>query len=512
MKLFTLFTSFVLALVPSLVLASPASNCLYGACSSIEARSLSVSQIASELGPQLSNSSSIFGSHDPRWTDATLRFQALTKPNIQLVVQPAEEHDVSTIVKYANKKGIAFMATNRRHALTLTVGRFSGIEIDLSLLRDVTINEAASSATLQGGAYAEDVWTELWDKGYITTSGSAACVGLLGPGLGGGHGRWQGYYGLISDNFIKLNVVLANGTAITVSSTSNPDLFWAMKGAGHNFGIATSVEMKIYDRGPDTWYYKNYVFNQTNIETVFQALNDFRKNGTQPKEMAVNYGAYTMFPTVSSTEPVLYWSFAYVGSAEDAQQYLTPFDAIEAIDVEDGNVPYPQIADVTMTGASSALCVAGFVHNHATAYLKTWNVTAQRQIYDLFRKNVNENAEWFNSSVVMEDYSHEGVAAVDPASSAYPWREFSLLTYINVDYAVDTRLNSKAQTWAEQTRSLWNAGQADQPVATYVNYARGQESQASMYGYDSWRLKKLRALKSQYDPKNRFGYYNAITV
>lgn len=96
MVLFTLFTSFVLTLFSSLALASPL-NCLYGACGPTP-RSVSLDRIASELGPQLSNSSSIFGSQDPRWTDATERFQALVRPNIQLVVQPGEERDVATIV------------------------------------------------------------------------------------------------------------------------------------------------------------------------------------------------------------------------------------------------------------------------------------------------------------------------------------------------------------------------------------------------------------------------------
>lgn len=140
------------------------------------------------------------------------------------------------------------------------------------------------------------------DSYAITATGSASCVGLLGPGLGGGHGRWQGYYGLVSDNFIKLNVVLANGSATTVSSDTAPDLFWAMKGAGHNFGIVTSFEMKIYDRGPDTWYYKIYMFNETKIEAVFDALNVFRQDEARPKEMAVNYGAYTMNASISDTE------------------------------------------------------------------------------------------------------------------------------------------------------------------------------------------------------------------
>ncbi|OTA57985.1 Glucooligosaccharide oxidase [Hypoxylon sp. EC38] len=499
-----------LPLLPFSVLASPPfATCLDGTCD-LSRKDLPVSQIASELGPLLSSASSIFGPDDSRWTNATIRFQELVRPDIQLVIQPGQERDVSIIVQYANNNSIAFMATNRRHALTLTVATFSGIEIDLSLLRNMSFN-GDSSVTLQGGAYDEDVWSALWDKGYVATTGSASCVGLLGPGLGGGHGRWQGYYGLVSDNFIKLNVVLANGTAVTASNDTNPDLFWAMKGAGHNFGIVTSFEMKIYDRGPDTWYYKIYVWNQTKIESVFEALNTFRQGGTQPKEMAVNYGAYTMNTSISETEPVLWWSFVYVGSKEDAQQYLTPFDNIETISIDDGNVPYPEIADVTLTGASSGLCTPGYVHNHATSYLQVWNATAQRQIYDLYHERINENSQWFNSFVVMEDYAHAGVAAVDPASSAYPWRDFSLLSYINVAYALNETLDSAAQDWALQTRDLWNAGQQNLPVATYVNYARGAESLESMYGYDSWRLKKLRDLKLEYDPNNRFGYYNSIT-
>lgn len=91
---------------------------------------------------------------------------------------------------------------------------------------------------------------ELWEQGYVTTTGSCGCVGMLDPSLGGGHGRYQGLYGLISDNFVRLNVVLANGTAIAVSNSSHADLLWAMKGAGHNFGVVTSFEFNIYPRIP----------------------------------------------------------------------------------------------------------------------------------------------------------------------------------------------------------------------------------------------------------------------
>jgi FAD/FMN-containing dehydrogenase len=127
-------------------------------------------------------------------------------------------------------------------------------------------------------------------------------VGLLGPALGGGHGRFEGQYGLISDNFINLNVVLASGEAIKVNATSHADLFWAMQGAGHNFGIVTSFEMKIYPRLVDTWHYHNYVWSEDKLETVFEELNKFHNNGSTPVLMAVNFGEFSLNTTISTTK------------------------------------------------------------------------------------------------------------------------------------------------------------------------------------------------------------------
>ena len=70
---------------------------------------------------------------------------------------------------------------------------------------------------------------------------------MIGPALGGGFGRYMGYFGLVLDNIIDMTVVLANGDIKQVSATSNPDLYWGMKGAGMNFGIVTQANFKIYD-------------------------------------------------------------------------------------------------------------------------------------------------------------------------------------------------------------------------------------------------------------------------
>lgn len=92
--------------------------------------------------------------------------------------------------------------------------------------------------------------------------------------LGGGHGFLQGYHGLIGDNLLSARVVLANGTAVTVSNDSHPDLFWALRGAGHNFGIVTEFTHKIYEVPPnDKWATKIYIFTGDKVEEHYQKCN-----------------------------------------------------------------------------------------------------------------------------------------------------------------------------------------------------------------------------------------------
>ena len=106
---------------------------------------------------------------------------------------------------------------------------------------------------------------------------------------------------MILDNIIEMDVVLADGSTIKVSGSSHPDLYWGMRGAGHNFGIVTSFKYKIYDIPYPDWYIATLVFTNDKLEAVFEALNTFNANGTQPKE-ATTYTLYALNPEISVTE------------------------------------------------------------------------------------------------------------------------------------------------------------------------------------------------------------------
>jgi FAD/FMN-containing dehydrogenase len=133
-------------------------------------------------------------------------------------------------------------------------------------------------------------------------TGTCECVSYLGPGLGGGHGWLQGHYGLVADQYVSANVILANGSLITVDK--NSELFWALKGAGHNFGIVTSMTAKIYDIQQPNYAMETLIFSGDQVEAVYEVANEqWLTNGkTMPLDL-VNW-SYWYFDPVTDPEKV----------------------------------------------------------------------------------------------------------------------------------------------------------------------------------------------------------------
>ncbi|KAL7755588.1 hypothetical protein ACKLNR_014686 [Fusarium oxysporum f. sp. zingiberi] len=455
--------------------------------------------------------STVFSSEDARWPKATQRYQAYALPNPQLVIEPGHESDIQKIIKYADANNIDFFVVNSAHALTTTVQPFTGIQINLGGLNGIKVQPDKRTVLLEAGALNHEVIGALWDQGFVTTSGACSCVGMVGPALGGGHGLLQGFHGLISDNLVNMNVILANGSAVKVNETSHPDLWWAMRGAGHNFGVVTSFEMKIHPAERRKWYYKSYVFAQEKLEPLFNELKRLQDTGAgSDASLAGNFGVYTMDLGVSKTEAIIAWTFVFAGSRSAARHVLAPFDDLGALSTHEENLYYPQLFDALGSGLKSDMCQPGRAHIVSTVGLLQFNVTAQRKIYNLFNQKVAQHPELNQTRVLHEGYSVDKVQSAPCDASSYAYREENLLMYFDATPNVHSDLLQFTKQWAKETRDLWNGGQPERLPTTYVNYAFGDESAESMYGYESWRLERLRALKGYYDPKERFRFYNQI--
>lgn len=144
-----------------------------------------------------------------------------------------------------------------------------------------------------------------------------------------------------------------------------------------------------------------------------------------------------------------------------------------------------------------------------------YNVTTQRTLYNLFNQKIAAYPEIIPSGYLWhEGYSTAGVQAIPSDSTAYPHREQNHLLVFFSEIPEGSNLADAAEAWAVENRKLWNEGQPERQPQTYVNYAQGKdyETLESIYGYEPWRLEKLRSLKAKYDPTNRFRFFEPVVL
>jgi FAD/FMN-containing dehydrogenase len=143
--------------------------------------------------------------------------------------------------------------------------------IDLSLLQTITLDSTIKTATIQSGVLTKALNTALSDNNFYLPTPTGGNVGFIPFMLGGGSSSISGMYGMAIDSLISARVVIASGELVVASENHNPDLFWALKGAGQFFGIVTEVTMKMYDIKGDitSW---TLIFLPHQVEEVAKAL------------------------------------------------------------------------------------------------------------------------------------------------------------------------------------------------------------------------------------------------
>lgn len=145
-------------------------------------------------------------------------------------------------------------------------------------------------------------------------------------------------------------------------------------------------------------------------------------------------------------------------------------------------------------------------------YLESYNTTAQKQVYDLFKQaTTNASTPFAQALFMFEGYSQPGVKALNDKTTAFAHRADNLLVAPLLTYTpVDAALDAFAHKVGNEMRNVLLAGSGDTTLSTYVNYAYGDEPTTAWYGADSWRQTKLKTLKKEYDPKKQFSFYGPI--
>jgi FAD/FMN-containing dehydrogenase len=163
-----------------------------------------------------------------------------------LIVRARSPRDVQEAIGVARDRGMRLSVLGGGHDWAGRALRDHGLVIDLAGMRRVTVDARARVATVGGGATAADVMAAAAPYGLVAAAGNVGAVGMTGLTLGGGYGPLNGRFGLASDNLLGAEVVLADGRIVTTDASDEPELFWALRGGGGNFGVVTSMRVRLH--------------------------------------------------------------------------------------------------------------------------------------------------------------------------------------------------------------------------------------------------------------------------
>lgn len=193
--------------------------------------------------------------------------------------------------------------------------------------------------------------------------------------------------------------------------------------------------------------------------------------------------------------------------------YVEPFSAIGPMSTVADSGDYFDLAAWTGISLDAGPCQkTGNANPRFPIYLKQYNTTAQKQVYDLFRQaTTNESTPFSGALFMFEGYAQQGVKAISDDATAFAYRADNLLVAPLLTYTpTGPALEKTAYDLGNKMRNILYQGSGETTLNTYVNYAYGDETPTAWYGSDAWRQQRLRALKKSYDPKSKFSFYAPI--
>ncbi len=244
-----------------------------------------------------------------------------------LVVQPVGAADVQHAVNFARENALVLAVKCGGHAAAGTGSCDMGLQIDLSQLRNVRVDRAAKTARIAGGSLLGELDYESMAHGLVTTAGSVSHTGVGGLTVGGGFGRLGRRFGMSIDNVLEMDVVTPDGQFRRVGPNSDPDLYWALRGGGGNFGVVTSFLFQLHEMQRDvvTGY---FAFPTTEVKQVLQFYAEY--SSTIPDEMMMSAGIGNR----PGQDPSVGISFVWSGDPAEAEQYIAPIRKAGTVNFE----------------------------------------------------------------------------------------------------------------------------------------------------------------------------------
>jgi hypothetical protein len=291
-----------------------------------------------------STDAKVLTSQDADYPASIHRWSSAAEKPAGVIVVPTNAEEAAQAVKYASDNNIDLAVKGGGHSTAGVSSTNGGLLIDLNAkMRKVEVDTAKKQFRVQGGATWGDVDQAGTPHKLATPGGTVADTGVGGLTLGGGYGWLSGSRGLVIDNLVEVTIALANGEVKKASASENPDLFWAIRGAGQNFGVITEFVFQAYDQG-EVWA-GMLIFPPTPevIKKVVDATNDIYTADANGKSKVAGRGAGGILigkPPPAEGKTVLMSVVIFFGTEAEAKEIYKDLYAAGPIMDTTAMVPY----------------------------------------------------------------------------------------------------------------------------------------------------------------------------
>jgi FAD/FMN-containing dehydrogenase len=403
----------------------------------------------------------------------------------QLIARCAGVADVVAAVNFGREHGLPIAVRGGGHNVAGSAVCDDGLVIDLSPMNGVRVDPRSATVRAEGGVTIGDLDHETQAFGLAVPMGVVTATGIAGLTLGGGLGWLMGKHALALDNLLSAEVVLADGAIVTANAEDHPDLFWALRGGGGNFGVVTSFEYRLHAVGPAvTGGLIAYPFSE-----AWDVLRFFRDvTASLPDELTV-FGGLVHAPD-GSGEKLAVMVLCHCGTLEAGEQAVRPIrqfgaPAVDAI----GPTPYSQL-----NAMLDAAYPRGALNYWKSNFLSGLSDEAIRTMIDCFAQCPTPMGQ------LLLEHFHGAVTRVGVTETAFPHRAEGYNMLVISEWT-DPSQNAACTAWA---RESYAALQPFMGAGRYMNYFGDDElgdAVAAAYGPNYGRLQQLKA---KYDPGNFF--------
>jgi hypothetical protein len=429
---------------------------------------------------------------DASYDAARALYNGMIDKRPRMIVRCADVADVIAAVNFAREQRLLLAVRGGGHNGPGLGSCDDGLVIDLSMMKSVRVNPQSRTVRVDGGCTSGDVDHATHPFGLAVPFGIVSTTGVAGLTLGGGTGYLTRKYGLTIDNLLEADVVLADGRFVTANKDEHPDLFWALRGGGGNFGVVTSF---LFQAHPVSMIFGGPIFwDARDAKAVMRAYRDFLPGA--PEELGTFVGLKTVpsadpFPREHRGKRACAVISSFNGSAADGQKAMAPL--LEA-------VPPP-------------------IFN----WMSSMPFPAMQALFDPL---LPKGLQWYWKGDYVRTLPDEAIDAHIAQAAAAP-SELSLMHLYPIDGAVRrvakdaTAWNARDATWSMVVagidgdpgradalkrwgRAYWKAVHPFNLEGAYVNFMMDDEADGRMQATYGDNYQRLVLVKAKYDAQNLF--------